>query len=277
VSSAASSRTAPAREEQQVDERRDRQRTGDRRERDLPGGQQDHGQQQRDAQGERGAARSHTRVPAPRRTTGTREEAPGAERFLPEQRDLPSLALAVQGCRGCPLYRDAEQAVFGEGDPRARLVLVGEQPGDVEDRTGHPFVGPAGRLLFEVLAELGVERGQVYVTNAVKHFAFTPKGKRRIHRTPSLTDLVACQPWLTAELAVLEPEVVVLLGATALRSVLGPGRTVTALRGRLLPQPSGPDVLVTTHPSAVLRSTHREQARSGLRSDLAVAVSASRR
>ena len=201
---------------------------------------------------------------------------PGAEQFLPARRDLRSLARAVQDCAGCPLHRYAERAVFGEGDPHARLVLVGEQPGDVEDRTGHPFVGPAGRLLFDVLAELEVQREQVYVTNAVKHFSFTAKGKRRIHRPPSLGDLVACRPWLTAELAVLEPEVLVCLGATALRSVLGQGHTLSALRGRLLPQDAGPPVLVTTHPSAVLRSTNRQEARTGLRSDLAVAVSALR-
>jgi DNA polymerase len=187
---------------------------------------------------------------------------------------LASLRDAAQGCRGCRLYRDATQTVFGEGDPHAPLVLVGEQPGDQEDLAGKPFVGPAGRLLFQCLDELGVKREDVYVTNAVKHFTFTQRGKRRIHQKPSLTDLVACKPWLDAELEVLAPEVLVLLGATAIRAVLGPGHKVTEERGVLQPSSYGGQVLVTTHPSAVLRAPDRTTAYAGLRKDLEVAVGA---
>jgi DNA polymerase len=187
---------------------------------------------------------------------------------------LASLRDAAQGCRGCRLYRDATQTVFGEGDPHAPLVLVGEQPGDQEDLAGEPFVGPAGRLLFQCLDELGVKREDVYVTNAVKHFTFTQRGKRRIHQKPSLTDLVACKPWLDAELEVLAPEVLVLLGATAIRAVLGPGHKVTEERGVLQPSSYGGQVLVTTHPSAVLRAPDRTTAYAGLRKDLEVAVGA---
>jgi DNA polymerase len=164
--------------------------------------------------------------------------------------------------------------VFGEGDPHAPLVLVGEQPGDQEDLAGEPFIGPAGRLLFQCLDELGVRREDVYVTNAVKHFTFTQRGKRRIHQKPSLTDLVACKPWLDAELEVLAVEMLVLLGATAIRSVLGPGHEVTEERGVLQPSAYGGQVLVTTHPSAVLRAPDRTTAYAGLRKDLEVAVHA---
>jgi DNA polymerase len=164
--------------------------------------------------------------------------------------------------------------VFGEGDPHAPLVLVGEQPGDQEDLAGEPFIGPAGRLLFQCLDELGVRREDVYVTNAVKHFTFTQRGKRRIHQKPSLTDLVACKPWLDAELEVLAVEMLVLLGATAIRSVLGPGHEVTEERGVLQPSAYGGQVLVTTHPSAVLRAPDRTTAYALLRKDLEVAVHA---
>jgi len=163
--------------------------------------------------------------------------------YLPDGRDLPTLAHAAQGCRGCPLFANATQTVFGEGPADARIVLVGEQPGDVEDKRGHPFVGPAG-------------------------------GKRRIHKTPSLHDLVACKPWLEAELEALHPEVVVCLGATATRSVLGPGHSVTKERGHVLRDEEGPAHVITTHPSAVLRATDRRAWFAGLTADLAVAVGA---
>jgi DNA polymerase len=194
--------------------------------------------------------------------------------FLPPSRDLARLAKAAKGCRGCPLYEDATQTVFGEGPSTARLVLVGEQPGDVEDKRGHPFVGPAGGVLNRALEELGLAREDVYLTNAVKHFSFTPQGKRRIHKTPSLHDVVACKPWLDAELEALTPELVVLLGATATRSALGTGHSVTKERGRLLRADEGPVFLITTHPSAVLRAPDRTAAFAGLKADLAVAVSA---
>jgi uracil-DNA glycosylase len=200
----------------------------------------------------------------------------GAEDYLPPDRDIDRLRDAADRCRGCRLYQDATQTVFGEGDPRSALVLVGEQPGDVEDRTGEPFVGPAGTLLFRCLGELGVAREDVYITNAVKHFTFTQRGKRRIHQKPSLSDLVACKPWLDAELETLQPQVLVCLGATAIRSVLGPGHSVTKERGALQPSAYGGQVLVTTHPSAVLRAPDRTAAYAGLKADLEVAVSAVR-
>jgi DNA polymerase len=199
---------------------------------------------------------------------------PSAEPWVPRGASLQELREAVTRCEGCELHAPATQAVFGEGDPSARLVLVGEQPGDVEDREGRPFVGPAGALLQRALDELGVRREEVYLTNAVKHFAFTQRGKRRIHRSPSLTDLVACRPWLEAELEQLTPAVLVCLGATAARSVLGPGHTVRDLRGTLLDRPEGGYVLVTTHPSAVLRATDRGAAYEGMLADLRVAVGA---
>jgi uracil-DNA glycosylase len=202
---------------------------------------------------------------------GLRLEVSAAD-FLPAHRDLASLSRAAQGCRGCPLYAPATQTVFGEGPSGARLVLVGEQPGDVEDKQGRPFVGPAGGVLTRALDELEVARDDVYLTNAVKHFSFTPQGKRRIHKTPSLHDLVACKPWLEAELEALHPEVVVLLGATATRSVLGTGHSVTKERGQVLRAEEGPAFLITTHPSAVLRATDRRAAFTGLKEDLRVAV-----
>jgi DNA polymerase len=194
-------------------------------------------------------------------------QARGAEAWVPSEGGVDELRRAARSCEGCDLHEAATQTVFGEGDPHARLLLVGEQPGDVEDREGHPFVGPAGRLLFQVLEELGVARVDVYVTNAVKHFRFTQRGKRRIHEKPSLSHLVACQPWLAAERERLAPDVTVCLGASAMRAVLGAGGTVTERRGKV-----EDGVLVTIHPSAVLRSDDRASAYAGLKSDLAVAV-----
>ncbi|HET7399151.1 MAG TPA: UdgX family uracil-DNA binding protein [Intrasporangium sp.] len=198
---------------------------------------------------------------------------PGAESFLPPRRSLPSLATAVQGCRGCDLYREATQAVFGDGSADARLVLVGEQPGDAEDRAGEPFVGPAGRVLDRALEEAGIAREQVWVTNAVKHFRFTQQGKRRIHESPSRWQVAACQPWLLAELDALRPEGLVLLGATAGKALLGPGFRVGASRGRVLePLPTRQEwVVATIHPSAVLRARERDELYAGLTADLAVA------
>jgi uracil-DNA glycosylase len=144
-----------------------------------------------------------------------------AEPFLPKRLTLPALGEAVQRCRGCPLYANATQAVFGEGRQSARVMLVGEQPGDHEDRAGAPFVGPAGQLLDRALDEAGLDRKETYVTNAVKHFKWKPRGPRRIHDKPSWSEQVACRPWLDAELAVVEPEVLILLGATAAQTLLG--------------------------------------------------------
>ncbi|MBB2992866.1 DNA polymerase [Mycolicibacterium iranicum] len=183
--------------------------------------------------------------------------------FVPPVHDVETLAAAAQACRGCGLYEKATQTVFGSGPERARMMLVGEQPGDREDLAGEPFVGPAGRLLDKALGEAGVERTPVYVTNAVKHFKFVPseRGKRRIHKTPSRTEVVACRPWLFAELEAVEPEVVVLLGATAAKALLGNAFRLTEHRGEVLSLPADEvpatvresRVVATIHPSSVLR------------------------
>ena len=198
---------------------------------------------------------------------------PTAAAFLPPTRDLPALRAAADGCRGCPLHEHATQAVFGEGPPDARVVIVGEQPGDQEDRQGAPFVGPAGRLLDGALEEAGIDRASAYVTNAVKHFKFKPTAKRRIHATPDTWEVAACKPWLEAELTAVRPEVVVVLGATAGKALLGPSFRVTRSRGVLLPLGDA-QALATLHPSAVLRSDDREAARAGLVADLRVAAQA---
>jgi DNA polymerase len=207
----------------------------------------------------------------------------GAEPFVPPTRELSELASAARSCRGCDLFEAADQTVFGAGPDTARMMLVGEQPGDQEDRLGKPFVGPAGRLLDKALAAAGLDREPVYVTNAVKHFKFVPaeRGKRRIHKTPSRTEVVACRPWLLAELESIEPDVLVLLGATAAKSLLGSDFRLTAHRGEVLHLPSDealgtvdPEVVVTVHPSSVLRgpSEARDQAFDGLVSDLRFAA-----
>ncbi|MEV4474731.1 UdgX family uracil-DNA binding protein [Nonomuraea salmonea] len=197
----------------------------------------------------------------------------GAASFVPDRLDLASLRTAAAGCRGCDLYRDATRTVFGEGPERARFMLVGEQPGDQEDRRGHPFVGPAGRVLDRGLEEAGIARDEVYLTNAVKHFSFTPRGKRRIHQKPTAAEIDACHPWLDAELAVVRPEVVVVLGATAARALLGPSFRVTRHRGEAVPL--GEAVAVATvHPSAVLRAPDRDAAYADFLADLKAAAHA---
>ncbi|MGI8681527.1 MAG: UdgX family uracil-DNA binding protein [Mycobacteriales bacterium] len=221
-------------------------------------------------------------------------EHPTAAPFVPDAADLAELASAAAGCRGCHLYANATQTVFGDGSAGARIALVGEQPGDVEDRRGLPFVGPAGMLLDRALDEAGIDRRTAYVTNAVKHFKFTMAGggKRRIHAKPDTLEVAACRPWLTAELSVLDPEIVVCLGATAAQSLLGPSFRVTRSRGVLMPWPPGGEepptlfadvedggrksafVLATIHPSAVLRADDRETAYAGLVSDLRVVAQA---
>jgi uracil-DNA glycosylase family protein len=219
--------------------------------------------------------------------TQVKDEYPGAQAFVPEGAGLAELAQAARGCRGCELYAPATQTVFGSGQPTARIALVGEQPGDVEDRRGEPFVGPAGQLLDRALADAGIDRAQAYVTNSVKHFRFTGSaGKRRIHQKPDASHMAACRPWLDAELALLAPEVVVALGATAAAVLLGPAFRVTRQRGQLMPWdgPSGSEdagvhagwILATIHPSAVLRTQGegRKAAYDGLVSDLRVAAGA---
>jgi uracil-DNA glycosylase len=173
--------------------------------------------------------------------------------FLPRERSLEALASAAAGCRGCPLYADATQTVFGQGRSSARLMLVGEQPGDKEDKEGEPFVGPAGRLLDRALEEAGIDRTEAYVTNAVKHFKWRPRGNRRLHQTPRVGEIEACKPWLEAEVEAVEPEAVLAMGATAARSLFGPKVKVTKDRGKPLDSPLAPVAAVTIHPSAILR------------------------
>jgi uracil-DNA glycosylase family protein len=182
----------------------------------------------------------------------------GAE--MPEGRTgqgIAGLRAAARDCRACPLWKRATQTVFGAGAPHARLLFVGEQPGDEEDRQGLPFVGPAGRLLDEALAAAGIDRGDAYVTNAVKHFKWSPaegRGKRRIHEKPNAAEIRACHPWLLAEIAAIRPEVIVCLGATAARALLGPAFRVTKQRGVPLPHETGARIVATVHPSAILRA-----------------------
>ena len=185
----------------------------------------------------------------------------GAERYLPDRRSLGRMREAAQSCRGCDLWRDATQAVFGEGPACADLVLVGEQPGDQEDQQGHPFVGPAGRLLDRGLESAGIDADAVYRTNAVKHFKWEPRGKRRIHKKPSRWEVAACRPWLVAELEALSPRVLVLLGATAAQTFFGPGFRVTKERGREHDGPGGATALATVHPSAILRARDEDRER----------------
>jgi DNA polymerase len=189
--------------------------------------------------------------------------------FLPETLDLAQLRAASKHCRGCELYRNATQTVFGEGSPNARLLLVGEQPGDQEDRTGHPFVGPAGQLLGDLLEEVGIDREEVYITNAVKHFKWTPRGNRRLHAKPTVREVAACRPWLEGEIAAIEPALIVCLGATAAQSLLGSAFRITRQHGEILSSQWAQAVLATYHPSAVLRAPTPE-GRSRMRQDLAV-------
>jgi len=213
-----------------------------------------------------------------------------AEPFVPAAADLDGLAAAARGCRGCELFENATQTVFGAGTAGARVMLVGQQPGDVEDRDGVPFVGPAGRLLDRALAEAGIDRSAAYVTNAVKHFRFksTAGSQRRIHEKPAARHVTACEPWLSAELEAVAPAVVVALGATAAQALFGSAFRVTRQRGELLDWPpvTGPYVgstvpveaaLATIHPSAVLRARtpdERETAYAGMVTDLTVAARA---
>jgi len=214
-------------------------------------------------------------------------EAPvGAQEWVPpEFSSVDELKAAAAGCEGCELYRDATQTVFGRGAPHAKIVFVGEQPGDVEDKQGLPFVGPAGRLLREAVDDAGIDPADVYITNAVKHFRFELRGKRRIHQNPGPAHITACRPWLVAEFSLLKPELVVILGATAGKALLGPSFRVTQQRGKLMPWPASaqhPDdfpvaeiqALATIHPSAVLRADDRETAYRGLVDDLKIAAEA---
>jgi uracil-DNA glycosylase len=193
--------------------------------------------------------------------------------FLPERRTLSSLREAAEGCRGCHLWRGATQTVFGEGLKRARVMLVGEQPGDKEDLAGKPFVGPAGKELDRGLEAAGIARDEAYVTNVVKHFKFEERGRRRIHQTPKRFEIDACKPWLEEELRVVKPEALVLLGATAAKALLGSSFKVTQHRGELLDSDLAPIVAATIHPSAILRGPDdatRQQEREAFAEDLRV-------
>ena len=199
-----------------------------------------------------------------------RNPYPTAAPFVPDKLSLTALRDAVQGCRGCPLYAKATQAVFGEGSLKARVMLVGEQPGDQEDLAGAPFVGPAGKLLDQALEEAGIDRSTTYVTNAVKHFKWKARGTRRIHDKPTWTEAMACRPWLDAELALVKPRALVLLGATAAQALLGKSFKVTQERGRPLDSELADLVVATIHPSAVLRAENRDEMFAGLVDDLRV-------
>jgi uracil-DNA glycosylase family protein len=182
-----------------------------------------------------------------------------AAEFLPKRRTLESLRAAARSCEGCDLYKNATQTVFGEGAKSASLILVGEQPGDMEDRQGRPFVGPAGRLLNKALADARIPREHVYVTNAVKHFKWIQRGKRRLHQKPLIRQVEACKPWLQAELEIIQPKVVVCLGATAAQSILGKPVRITQERGRFFDGDHGEAVFVTIHPSSIFRRRERAE------------------
>jgi DNA polymerase len=180
-------------------------------------------------------------------------ETESAAAYVPEGPTLPRLKEAAAGCRGCHLWENATQTVFGEGARAADVMLVGEQPGDQEDQAGKPFVGPAGRILDQALEEAGIDRRQAYVTNVVKHFKWQPRGKRRIHQKPNWAEMAACRPWLEAELEVVEPDVLVCLGATAAQALIGRDFRVSRQRGELVESPLARYVLATVHPSSILR------------------------
>ncbi len=173
---------------------------------------------------------------------------------VPEHASFPQLREAAAGCKACDLWERGTQTVFGEGSPRARVILIGEQPGNEEDLSGKPFVGPAGRLLDKALQEAGIDRTDAYVTNVVKHFKWEPRGKRRIHAKPNAQEIAACRPWLEAEIGLLKPEVVVCLGATAAQALLGRDFRVTQSRGQFVESPFAAKVLATVHPSSILRT-----------------------
>lgn len=198
-----------------------------------------------------------------------------AEELIPDQLSIDSLREVAAGCKACDLWEKATQTVFGEGKKNAQLMLVGEQPGDREDIEGHPFVGPAGRILDEALGAAGIARTDVYLTNAVKHFRWERRGKRRLHSKPSQVHVRACRPWLMAELETVRPRLMVLLGATAAQSVMGTTFKVTQQRGQVLSSPLGVPVLATVHPSSILRSPDgkaRREALDGLIADLKIAA-----
>jgi uracil-DNA glycosylase len=182
-----------------------------------------------------------------------------AAEFLPERRDLESLRAAARACEGCDLFKNATQTVFGEGAEHANIIFVGEQPGDMEDLQGHPFVGPAGRMLDKALAEARISRDEVYITNAVKHFRWIQRGKRRLHQKPAIRQIMACKPWLESEMASIHPKLVVCLGATAAQSILGRVVAIGQARGKFLNGQRGETVFITIHPSAIFRQREKSE------------------
>src|SRR5256886_13267640 len=184
-----------------------------------------------------------------------------AEDFFPKRKSLSAFREAAADCKGCDLWELGTQTVFGEGARRAEVVFVGEQPGNEEDLSGKPFVGPAGRLLDDALVEAGIDRSQTYVTNVVKHFKWEPRGKRRIHKKPNTREIAACRPWLEAEIALVKPKVIVALGATAAQALLGPKFRVTKQRGEFIESTLAPYVMATVHPSSILRAPDDETRR----------------
>jgi uracil-DNA glycosylase family protein len=196
---------------------------------------------------------------------------------VPETTSLAKVAAAAKSCTACPLYKNATQTVFGEGPRRATMMMIGEQPGDYEDVAGRPFVGPAGKILDRALVDAGIDRDEVYVTNAVKHFKWEPRGKRRIHQKPSSRDIAACRPWLEAELRLVEPRLVVCLGSTAGQTIFGPAFRVTKERGKVLESPYAKKVVATVHPSSLLRQPDEQSREREYRlfvADLRVALKA---
>jgi len=194
-------------------------------------------------------------------TRKSRSPEISAADFMPEQLTLPSLKTAAADCKGCDLWKKGTQTVFGEGKRRATALFVGEQPGNEEDLTGKPFVGPAGRMFDSALEEAGINRQQTYVTNVVKHFKWEPRGKRRIHKKPNSQEINACRPWLEAEIAVVKPKVIVALGATAAQTLLGAQFRVTKNRGEFLESTLAPYIMATVHPSSILRAPDDETRR----------------
>lgn len=189
---------------------------------------------------------------------GKAKDKRSAADFMPAKKNLESLRHAAAECKGCDLYKDATQTVFGEGSKHPHILFVGEQPGDIEDRQGHPFVGPAGKLLDRALEEAGIERTECYFTNTVKHFKFEWRGKRRLHKTPRQIEINACLPWLMAEIGDVKPDLVVLLGATAGQAIFGKSFKITQQRGQLLDSELAPHVMATVHPSSILRAIDAE-------------------
>jgi uracil-DNA glycosylase len=189
-------------------------------------------------------------------------DGPSVPQLIPDRPTIANVREAAKDCHACDLYKRGTQTVFGEGPPKADVMMVGEQPGDAEDLAGHPFVGPAGKLLDRALAEAGIDRRHVYVTNVVKHFKWEPRGKRRIHARPNSAEIAACRPWLETEIALVHPRVLVCLGATAAQALLGRAFKVSQRRGSFVPSPLAPRVTATVHPSSILRAPDEESRRA---------------